>query len=249
MTPSRPFDGKGEGPLPLHPHAARGPGADDPPAHGAHLSTLRLHQLRTGELGRDEARTAQAHVAACPVCRDRLKAQLAFRRAFEVQPPPVALPPRVPGAWSRWSRWLRWTPMPLLLAALALIVIHIAPPHGTDTRLKGGKDVVVLVAGHGALVPGEAVHPGDRLQLRVPAGDWQEAWVGDADGLIGHFALRPDQPTLSPFALTVDDQLGDEQLVIVLSTDPLDQGSASAALRGRRMDGVVVRRLPLHKER
>jgi len=230
-----------------------------PPQQPAHLSTLRLHQLRTGELDPPQARAAQAHLDACPDCRRRMQSQQAFRHAFELQPPPVALPSPSPSPWAALSRWARWAPLPVLVAALALVAVRVVPSPidagpdagpdaGSDTRLKGAQDLVVLVAGHGVLDPGEAIHPGDRLQLRVPAGAWQEAWVGDADGLIGHFELQTDRPTLSPFALTVDGEPGDEHLFVVLSDDPLDEEAAEAALAGRRMDGVSVRRLDLDKE-
>lgn len=224
-----------------------------PPADpsAGHLSTLVLHQLRYGELEGEAARDAQAHLDDCDQCRGRHQSQLAFRRAFDVKAPPITLPVSAPSSWERAQRWLRWAVVPALVAALALIAVRTGGP-GVDpdgTRLKGVDDVVVLVEDLGVLDAGEAIRPGDRLQIRVPAGPWSEAWVGDADGLIGRFELEPDTQTLSPFALTVDGESGDEELVVVLSEDPLDRASAGAAMSGRRMPGVEVRRLYLPKER
>lgn len=222
-----------------------------PPTQAGHLSTLTLHQLRYGELDGPQARAAQAHLEGCEECRSRHQSQLAFRRAFEVKAPPLALPQARPSLWERAQAWLRWAPVPVLVAALALVAVRVAAPDADPdaTRLKGDGEVVVLVEDHGVLDPGEAIRPGDRIQLRIPAGLGAEAWVGDADGLIGRFPLDPDQPTLSPFALTVDGQAGDEELVVVLSREPLDRQAAQAAASGRRMSGVEVRRIALQKER
>lgn len=222
-----------------------------PDPQAGHLSTLTLHQLRYGELDDDQAHAAHAHLEACEACRTRHQSQLAFRRAFEVKAPPLALPVAGPSPWERLLSWLRWAPVPVLVAALALVAVRLAPDDADPdaTRLKGGEEVVVLVEDHGVLDAGEAIRPGDRLQLRIPAGLGAEAWVGDADGLIGRFPLDPDQPTLSPFALTVDGQAGDEELIVVLSREPLDRQAAQAAASGRRMSGVEVRRIALQKER
>ena len=216
-----------------------------------HLSTLTLHQLRYGELEADRARQAQAHLTGCERCRSRHQAQLAFRHAFELKAPPITLPASRPSAWEQARSWLRWAPIPMLVAALALVAVRVGTPGASDeeTRLKGSTDVVVLVEDQGVLDQGESIHPGDRLQIRVPAGSGSEAWVGDADGVIGRFDLEQDQATLSPFALTVDAEAGDEQLVVVLSAEPLDRAAAAAAMQGRSMSGVQVRRLSLRKER
>lgn len=226
----------------------------------AHLSTLTLHQLRYGELEADEEQAAHAHLEACPDCRARHGQQVAFRQAFEASPPPITLPetpvrdlraaaPAAPGLWERMRSWLRWAPAPALaLAAAAVLVVSLPGDPDPTERTKGADDVVLVVQGQGILDPGEAIQPGDRLQIRVPAGPWHEAWVGDGEQLIGSFDLDPEHATISPFALDVDGEPGDEELVIILTEEPLGEDGAAAAMRGRRMDGVLVRRLTLDKE-
>lgn len=238
-----------------------------------HLSTLTLHRLRYDELHGDELRQAQAHLEACESCRGRLGAQQAFRRAFEAAPPRLALPaeppPRTLGQRLRALdlRWL-WAPA-LALAVAALLVLPGRLPLGggggglveegrgglveggpeDEGRVKGAAGVLILVEERGVLGEGEAVHPGDRLQLRLPPGSGSEAWVGDRDGPIGRFALSPDGPTLSPFALTVDAEEGDEELILVLSAEPLDRQAAGQAMKGRAIEGVRVQRIRLRKAR
>ncbi len=222
------------------------------PPPSPHLSTLTLHQLRYGELGAGDARTARAHVDACEACRQRLNAQQSFRAAFELKAPEITLPSTsTPSVWERLGGWLRPAPLgAVLVAAAAVIAVAVLPGDPADgTRVKGSADVQVIVEGHGALDDGEHIAPGDRLQIRVPAGSGAEAWVGDGDAIIGHFDLQPGAPTLSPFALTVDAEAGDEELILVLSDTPLTEADARDAMSGHRMDGVEIRRLWLPKER
>lgn len=227
-----------------------------------HLSTLTLHRLRYDELHGDELRQARAHLETCESCRGRLGAQLAFRRAFEAAPPRLALPadPALRTLGQRLRaldlRWL-WAPALALAAAVLLILPGRLPlgrdggggAHVEDGRVKGAAGVLILVEERGVLGEGEAVHPGDRLQLRLPPGSGAEAWVGDRDGPIGRFALSPDGPTLSPFALTVDAEEGDEELILVLSAEPLDRQAAGQAMKGKVIEGVRVQRIRLRKAR
>lgn len=117
-----------------------------------------------------------------------------------------------------------------------------------ETRSKGAGVIEILVDGRGWLAPGEAIHPGERLQVRVPAGPPGEVWLGDGDAVLGHFAVAAARPTLSPFALRVDAAPGDEVLVVVRSTSPIGGRTAQAAMNGGKLDGVQVTRLHLPKE-
>ncbi|NOY25711.1 MAG: hypothetical protein GXP62_07535, partial [Oligoflexia bacterium] len=144
-----------------------------PESGDGHLNTLLLHQLRYGELDATATRAARTHLDACSACRDRHQSQLAFRRAFDVAPPPVRLPQQAPSAWFRARAWLRWAPVPLLAAAMALVAVQFSTPptaRPTDTltdtltdqslpqtdstRLKGAADIVVLVQNAGVLDKG-----------------------------------------------------------------------------------------------
>ena len=99
-------------------------------------------------------------------------------------------------------------------AAAALLAGCASSPapevHGT--RDKGSDAVEILVEGRGWLAPGDAIHPGDRLHVRVPGGAPGEVWLGDGERMFGRFAVAAARPTLSPFALMVDAAPGDEVL-------------------------------------
>lgn len=82
----------------------------------SHVSTLKLHQLRLGELPAEEAAKVHAHLGTCARCQARLAHQAATRRAFEATAEPLA--PSRP-TWSRAARYAA----PLLAAALVLAVL------------------------------------------------------------------------------------------------------------------------------
>ncbi|MBM4392324.1 MAG: hypothetical protein FJ090_14480 [Deltaproteobacteria bacterium] len=81
-----------------------------------HLSTLKLHQLRLGELPGDEAARCQAHLDACALCQARHGHQAEVRREFEAMPVPLAI------VRPRWQR-VALGAMPLLAAALVLFAL------------------------------------------------------------------------------------------------------------------------------
>jgi hypothetical protein len=116
------------------------------------------------------------------------------------------------------------------------------------TREKGSRGIEILVQGRGWLTPGDPLHPGDRVQVRVPAGRPGEIWLGDGDHLLGSFRARATGPTLSPFALQVDAQPGDEVLVVVRTSVPIRPGTARIAMKGGKVDDVDVTRIRLPKE-
>jgi hypothetical protein len=225
-----------------------------------HISTLELHRLRYGEL--DKARTAEVrtHIDACAACKERLQAQHAVRAEFEVLPVPVAIKeasrkPRVP-AWV-------WALAPgLLVAALALVVV-LPPTSQTDARHDAGPDtdasidglryksaskVELLREGSGVVDPKTTrFHPGDRIQVRVPPGRWEHAWLTDGEQILGRFPVEPGKATLAPFSLTLDDEPGAEHLGVVVSRELLTDDQIQDILRGRRMPGTDVTYVELQK--
>lgn len=235
------------------------------PGPQAHLSTLVLHQLRYGELPPLLMQEARLHVDGCPRCRSRLSAQQANRSAFEVRPMPAAL--RGLPAESSWRRLLRMLQTDALLlpglavaAALALLVLSNGGTSEHDAlrpdvvRSKGGAEVELIREGEGLMEAGASVQPGDRIQVRVPAGPYTEAWVGDSEQVLGHFELQPEKATLAPFALTIDDEPGAESLTVILSDAPLARSEAEGFLRPASTrttppTGVRIQRLYLPKER
>ena len=84
----------------------------------SHLSTLKLHALRYGELSGEEEAEARAHLDTCEKCASRLSAQENHRAAFELRPVPEAI--RNPPAEVIRPRFGRWIPMVALAAASTL---------------------------------------------------------------------------------------------------------------------------------
>ncbi|MFT5681467.1 MAG: hypothetical protein ACI8RZ_002373, partial [Myxococcota bacterium] len=141
-----------------------------------HISTLTLHKLRYGELSPDEHAELKTHLSDCETCSGRLSAQENHRAAFELMPVPEAiLEASAPSLWKRLTQG--WLIAPLLVAAMALFVV--SPGLFDEIRTKGSSDIKILVEDYGELEVGEAIRPGDRIQLRIPPGEWVEVWVGD----------------------------------------------------------------------
>ena len=98
-------------------------------------SAMRVRRLLAGELGGDEAISAEAHVAGCARCQavrgevEREKAELSTSTTFEVFAAGVAeklagadaqVAPSLPARWSQWRRTAPWRATNLA-AKLALV--------------------------------------------------------------------------------------------------------------------------------
>ena len=53
-----------------------------------HISSLKLHRMRYGELSSEEVGAVRSHVDGCEQCTTRLQNQEHHRAAFEVEPVP-----------------------------------------------------------------------------------------------------------------------------------------------------------------
>jgi hypothetical protein len=213
-----------------------------------HISTLRLHRLRYGELRPDEEAEVMLHLSDCETCSSRLSAQENHRAAFELMPVPAAIQATsTPSLWQRLSRG--WLLAPALVAALSLFVLSPATRPGVNT--KGASDIEILVEDLGvfALDEGDVIRPGDRIQLRIPPGEWVEVWVGDGTAWLGGFPVTPSETwQLVPFSLEVDEAPGPEQLVVLLTNHPLSEDEALEALSDDDRSGIVVHAIALPKE-
>ena len=194
----------------------------------------------------DEEKQLRSHLTDCDRCTGRLSAQQNHRRAFELMPVPSALQQApVPTLWNRLTQGL-WVG-PLLVAALALMVV--SPKIVDEIRTKGNHQIEILVEDYGTLDVGEAIRPGDRLQLRIPPGEWVEVWVGDGENWLGSFPVHPDQQwQLVPFSLKVDEAPGPEQIVVLMANHPIDEDEAYEALSGDALGGLEVQTITLLKE-
>ncbi|MFH1469302.1 MAG: zf-HC2 domain-containing protein [Pseudomonadota bacterium] len=136
------------------------------------ISWLRLEHFHLGELPAEQHRLVAAHIAACPACR----AQLAEIEDDSRTLPPLPLPAApAPAPW--WRRWSLLAPatLPLMVAALALILlIPPATPElpGPRVAFKGGELALALVRARGEQAAPSTYLDGDRFQvlLTLPPG-------------------------------------------------------------------------------
>ncbi|MEZ4238668.1 MAG: zf-HC2 domain-containing protein [Myxococcota bacterium] len=242
------------------PHRHEGRGAS------AHPSTLTLHRYRYGELDGPPLAALRDHLEACEACRGRLQVQEQERAAFVLRPVPPAIralaaeaPPR---PW--WQRLFRELAPFALAAAAALLVIVALPSSrvaqigpGTGlTQTRGSVPAIeAWIAVDGATRPLHAedvLGAGDRVQLSYdPRGASFVAIAGrDHTGVVDVFTT--DAPTgvglvQAPFALTLDDAPGVQELFVVTADRPLDPGTVKAAVASD-VPGVRVARLAVRKE-
>lgn len=97
----------------------------------SHVNTLRLHQLRLGELSPDEAGQVRAHLADCALCAARAKHQQVNREAFLREPMPAALEPQ-PSWIERLRGWL-FPAAVLVPATLAAVFVLRGPAPASPT--------------------------------------------------------------------------------------------------------------------
>ncbi len=89
-----------------------------------HIHTLKLHQLRLGELAPAEEGRLRAHLGECADCSARLRHQQALRQEFLRAPVPEALQPAARQA----APWWRWLPVASLVPAALVAFIALRPP-------------------------------------------------------------------------------------------------------------------------
>ncbi|MCA9488961.1 MAG: hypothetical protein KC621_03540 [Myxococcales bacterium] len=231
----------------------------------SHLNTLVLHQLRYGELGGDALLRANEHLAACETCASRLRAQESERAAFVAAPIPDAIraigsAPAAPArAW--WRDWLPLAGALMAAASLSLVVRGVrtetvATPEVVDTvHVKGELPAVEVWVkrpeGTRPLREGEVVGVGDRIQLVYdPHGASVIALAGH-DGSGGIEVYATNAPTgiglvRAPFALTLDDTPGAQELFVIGSDRALSEQDVKEAVAGG-VQGVRVGHVVLRK--
>jgi hypothetical protein len=220
-----------------------------------HVSDLTWDRLHAGSLGPALVDQVRQHVAACSPCAERGAALEATHRRFVAAPPPL-----------RASRVGAWRVMgPAFAVAAAALVFVLARGEREATRTKGGFAVTVFAGRGGDAVPlgaGDAIFPGDRLQLSYSAPRDGHLAVLAIDGAEHVEAYFPSGETTWPAAAghqialpastELDDVLGDERLWIVFCDRPRQLASLIAVLaeRGAQAEpprGCEVQRLQFDK--
>ncbi len=207
-------------------------------------------EQKAKQAGKEEHALAQAHLATCRACSDAFAALAEDRQRFTEQADVPALARdalaraaslRPGGVGARLQRWLAPV-LGLALAAGGLLLWARGDRGGAadDLRSKGGVGVGLGVelfvkhaetAGEGKLHLGEALHPGDRVRLRL-AGD-SSAYVAvlavDTTGRVSVYhpaggavatALPPGHRPL-PGAVELDGTLGTEVIVAFSCPTPV----------------------------
>lgn len=199
-----------------------------------HMSTLTLHRYRYGELSPAEAAEVEAWLAAHPDDAARLEAQVANRKAFELEPVPRAIRQLQAAPEASGSRWWSWLAAPLLVAATVLVAIprvdtlEEGPPIASDVRTKGAnKRLEAWVARDGGsrpVVEGETIRADDRIQLRVrrPPLPWVSLAGTGPDGAIEVYGSFHTDPAAegwqsAPFALGLDGTPGRQRFHAVFT--------------------------------
>jgi hypothetical protein len=228
-----------------------------------HLSTLRLHQLRLGELHGPARDAAEAHLDACSVCSARLGHQDATRQAFVARPVPAAITALDAPSWLDRLRSFRLGLLIVPLAAAALVTFSL-PEDGIRTkgepaeRAKGVVPVLeAWVRSGGSARPvyrGESMRAGTQIQLKYDAGAHRFVTIAgrDAKGTVEIYQTVPASAglTAAPFALTLDDAPGDQAFFAVLTDTRPDPDAVVEALSSDpvRMDAGEIASLVLRKE-
>lgn len=227
----------------------------------SHVSTLRLHRLRLGELSPTEEGEIRRHLADCPRCAARLDLQEQQRQAFVAAPIPEALRPQP----APWARWLRWAGLALLPVAAALFLVVRLPEISTapeppalraetpGLRTKGEaahlEAWIDAPAGPVALRDGQPLSAGARVQLRFDPGPWRYVTLlgRDGQGVVEVYGTIPAKGAGlqdAPFALTLDDTPGVQQFYGLLSQIRPDPDDLTAALSGPDAEAALTAAVP-----
>ncbi len=227
-----------------------------------HISTLRLHQLRLGELDAQARAPIDEHLATCEDCARRLAHQDATRAGFVRTPVPAAIVP-APTWWERLGRLRAALLLVPILAAGALVLRAdpLAPPPETAPieRLKGSAPVLEawVKTGESArpLYTGERVRGGTRVQLKYDAGAHRFVTLAGRDGrgiveVYGTLPVNGAGLATAPFALTLDDSQGEQAFFAILTdTRPAPDAVLEAlAVEPIRMERSEIASVVLRKE-
>jgi hypothetical protein len=186
------------------------------------LSELKIDRMLAGELAADDAALARSHAAGCAACGGLLRHAEATARRFAEHRPPL-------GFAQRRGR----AAVAIASAALAVMVIGLAirtprdAPRGV--RTKGHAALGFYVSHAGQLhrgEPGDAIAPGDRLQLVTTsdAAGWIAVTGVDALAVRQVYAAPQPHPAGRdrplPFSIIVDTTPGPTTITAVFCAEP-----------------------------
>lgn len=246
-----------------------------------HPSALRLLEYQSEELEGAAKARVEAHVASCPACAARLAEARAEQAAFLIQRPTAALlaglEQRRPTSW--WRRWVinaptrPWVALGALATAAALLIALRPAPEiialsarpstlTPSTRIKAGCDLTFHVKSGAEIRVGEdgdALYPGDQIQLRVSTPQPTHLVIVSLDGSGAVTPFYDDEgwalemeagvAQLLEGSVVLDDALGAERVLGCFSESPVSTqavlDAAAEALEAVDDDPRRVERLDL----
>ncbi len=230
----------------------------------SHISTLRLHQFRLGELPDADDAALRVHLADCALCAGRLGSQHATQLAFARLPMPSALVPK-PTMWERLGA-MRWLFVVAPVFAALFLTVRLGPsivdpvaPGEPDGRTKGvhpGLEAWVQTGqSTRPLYAGEKVRAGTRVQLKYDARGHRFVTLAGRDSVgnvdvYGTLDGAGAGLQTAPFSLTLDDAKGEQAFYAILTdTRPASNEVVDILHRDPvRMDRAEVASLVIQRE-
>lgn len=233
----------------------------------AHLSTLKLHQLRYGELTPADESEARAHLSSCERCASRMQAQEAHRAAFVLEPVPQALrTPPSPGFFERFRLYFIGGGALVFAILLASVFAPGAPNPVADAtpdeRIKDPSGLLAFevrrdsAAGPELLSEGASLSEGDVVQFRYHPASFRYVTFAGVDGSgsveVYRTVRAPEDGTngllRAPFALTLDGTPGRQQFFAVFTkTQPSNELTQKIVAGEATVPDGTLRKITLQK--
>jgi hypothetical protein len=213
------------------------------------LTTLSLERHLAGEID------VSAHLAKSPQCAARLAALQAHAAGPQLRPPQST---------QAAPRWPIYGGLLAAAAAVAFFVLRPAAPVDDGIRVKGS--FALEVHAHDGtrsrqVFDGDTVKPGDRLGFRAQTKTMGHLLILGRDARGDTYLVYPQTaagssaglgPSETPRdlqqAIRLDALPGDEQILGVLCTDPVEMDAvAPIVAKGQAPDGCQLRRITLKK--
>lgn len=198
--------------------------------HANHPSFLELDRL---VLGAQRSSVTANHIRECDACQGYLDQVTADRPVARWA---IDLSTQQPKANRVYWSWWKWAGgFAGAATAVTAVVMLVAIPAGDPVQItaKGDPAVGVYVKRHDrvSLWDGRSeVIPGDTLRLKVIPSGYEHLTVlspetreGESGNLtrLHEAVVDPDKEIVLPVAWRVDEEMGDEEIIVVLSREPL----------------------------
>jgi hypothetical protein len=212
-----------------------------------HPSEQILDALHLGALDAIARAATVSHVETCLQCRERVREAEASRRHFIEHVLPRQLPALAPRRRAIW-----WLMPPLLVAAIAAVLLIPRAPEPSELGIKGAATFQTY-ASRGERVmsvhDGVSLQPGDRIRFVVKAAASQHLVIASIDAAgnatiyfpyNGRASVKlPDVPVHEvPGSVILDGTLGPERVFALVARTPISVEPVLSALRRIGPDAI-----------